>query len=63
MVGDSLRDLEAAKAAGCRRILVRTGGGAAVQGAGLPSHVLPTAVYNDLREAVEGLFSGPAAPV
>jgi D-glycero-D-manno-heptose 1,7-bisphosphate phosphatase len=32
-VGDSMRDLEAAAAAGCRGVLVRTGNGAAVESA------------------------------
>jgi D-glycero-D-manno-heptose 1,7-bisphosphate phosphatase len=56
MIGDTLRDLEAAKAAGCLRILVRTGKGAATQGKGLPTHLLPIAVYNDLADAVDGIL-------
>jgi D-glycero-D-manno-heptose 1,7-bisphosphate phosphatase len=56
MIGDSLRDLEAAKSAGCRRILVRTGKGAETQGKGLPTHLLPIAVYNDLADAVDGIL-------
>jgi D-glycero-D-manno-heptose 1,7-bisphosphate phosphatase len=56
MIGDSLRDLEAAKSAGCRRILVRTGKGAETQGKGLPTHLLPIGVYNDLADAVDGIL-------
>lgn len=51
MIGDALRDLEAACAAGCRRVLVRTGKGSATQAAGLPPEVLPVAVYDDLWSA------------
>ncbi len=53
MIGDALSDLEAAAAAGCRRVLVRTGKGRATQAAGLPEHVLPVAVYEDLWAAVD----------
>jgi D-glycero-D-manno-heptose 1,7-bisphosphate phosphatase len=56
MIGDSLPDLEAAFAAGCRRILVRTGHGAAVQAAGIPALLSPVAVFDDLAEAVDGLL-------
>jgi D-glycero-D-manno-heptose 1,7-bisphosphate phosphatase len=59
MIGDSLRDLEAAATAGCRRILVRTGQGRATQAAGLPAHVLPVAVHDTLAAAVDALL-GPA---
>lgn len=53
MIGDALRDLEAAAAAGCPRVLVRTGKGSATQAAGIPDHVLPVAVHDDLMAAVE----------
>ena len=56
MIGDSLSDLEAAQRAEMRRILVRTGKGAATQGKGIPTHVLPVAVYDDLAEAVDALL-------
>lgn len=56
MIGDSLRDLEAATKANCRRILVRTGKGAATQAEGLPGDVLPVSVYNDLGAAVDALL-------
>ena len=61
MIGDDLRDLQAAAAAGCARILVRTGKGAQTQGAGLPSEVLPVGVCADLAEAVERLVGAEAA--
>ena len=59
MVGDDLRDLQAATAAGCARILVRSGKGAATQAAGLPGEVLPVAVHADLPAAVEALLAEP----
>jgi D-glycero-D-manno-heptose 1,7-bisphosphate phosphatase len=52
MIGDSLRDLQAAKAAGCARHLVRTGNGAKTQAEGVPHDVLPVAVHDDLAAAV-----------
>ena len=58
MIGDALRDLEAAAAAGARRILVRTGKGAATQGKGLPASVLPCQVCENLADAVTVLI-GP----
>jgi D-glycero-D-manno-heptose 1,7-bisphosphate phosphatase len=59
MIGDAMVDLEAAAVAGCRRILVRSGKGRATQAAGLPEHVLPVAVHEDLAAAVEALL-GPS---
>ncbi len=56
MIGDDLRDLEAAARAGCRRILVRTGKGADIERARLPAHVLPTLVKDDLAAAVDHLL-------
>ena len=61
MIGDALVDLEAAAAAGCRRILVRSGKGRATQAAGLPAHVLPVAVHEDLAWAVAALLDGAGA--
>ncbi len=58
MIGDSLRDLEAAAAAGCRRILVLTGHGRRLRGAGLPAAVQPVAVHPDLAAAVSALIGG-----
>jgi len=59
MIGDALRDLEAATAAGCRRVLVRTGQGRTTEAAGLPPYVLPVAVYEDLVEAADRLLEAP----
>ncbi len=56
-IGDSLRDIQAAVAAGARPILVRTGNGrdteARVQGMGVP-------VYDDLAAAVDDLLATSA---
>lgn len=58
MIGDNLRDLEAAVALGCPRHLVRTGHGAKTQATGLPASVLPVRVHDDLVAAVACLL-GP----
>ncbi len=57
MIGDSLRDLQAAATAGIRRILVRTGQGARTQAQGVPPEVLPVSVYDNLAAAVDALLS------
>lgn len=63
MIGDSLRDLQAAVAAGCRRMLVRTGKGAATLASGLPPEIEPVAVFDDLAAAVDAyLADTPKAP-
>jgi D-glycero-D-manno-heptose 1,7-bisphosphate phosphatase len=56
MVGDNLRDLEAAAAVGCPRHLVRTGHGTTVDVAGLPQLLLPVGVHADLAAAVAVLL-------
>jgi D-glycero-D-manno-heptose 1,7-bisphosphate phosphatase len=56
MIGDSLRDLQAAHGAGVARILVRTGHGAKTQGEGIPAGLLPVAVHADLAAAVDALL-------
>lgn len=56
MIGDDLRDIEAAARAGCRRTLVRTGKGARTQSRGLPSHLLPVAVHDDLPAAADAIL-------
>lgn len=61
-IGDSLIDLQAAATAGCRRILVRTGNGAATQAAGLPPEVLPVTVAESLPDAVDRLLADPIQP-
>lgn len=58
MVGDALRDLQAARRAGCRPVLVRTGKGARTQADGLPAEVLPVAVHADLAGVVEAYLGG-----
>jgi D-glycero-D-manno-heptose 1,7-bisphosphate phosphatase len=55
MIGDQLTDLQAAKAAGVARYLVRTGKGAQTQAAGLPADILPVAVYDSLMAAALSL--------
>lgn len=62
MIGDSLRDLEAAAAIGVRRILVRTGKGALTQAQGLPAKILPVSVYTDLAEAALALTRETGGP-
>lgn len=57
MIGDQLRDQQAAKAAGVRRVLVRTGKGAELQAKGLPDDILPVSVYDDLHLAVDAILA------
>jgi D-glycero-D-manno-heptose 1,7-bisphosphate phosphatase len=52
-VGDALRDMEAAAALGCPRILTRTGKGAALEASGIQEHVAPLTVCDDLYAAAE----------
>jgi D-glycero-D-manno-heptose 1,7-bisphosphate phosphatase len=56
MIGDDLRDLEAAAAAGCRRILVRTGKGAELAAAGIPEHLQPVELCDSFAAAVDTLL-------
>lgn len=55
VVGDSLRDLQAAAAVGARPILVRTGNGRKTE-AELPADLSGTDVFDDLTEAVDALI-------
>lgn len=57
MVGDSLRDLEAAAALGCPRILVKTGNGAKTIEKGIPPHVQPVVIVRDMDEAARYILS------
>ena len=50
-VGDMIRDLEAAHAAGCPRILTRTGKGAKLEADGIPAHLAPVTIVDDLYAA------------
>jgi D-glycero-D-manno-heptose 1,7-bisphosphate phosphatase len=56
MIGDAVRDLEAAAVLGIRRILVRTGKGRTVE-SNLPSTLQPVTVYDDLAAAAEALIA------
>jgi D-glycero-D-manno-heptose 1,7-bisphosphate phosphatase len=58
VIGDSLSDMQAAAAVGCRRILVRSGKGRATQAAGLPHDIMPVEVFEDLAAAVDHLLGG-----
>lgn len=50
-IGDALRDLQAAHAAGCRSILVRSGKGIATINHGIPVDCQPVAICDDLWDA------------
>lgn len=54
-IGDSLRDLQAGLKAGCPRMLVRTGHGAALEDAGIPPELAPVAIYDDLYAAAAAI--------
>jgi D-glycero-D-manno-heptose 1,7-bisphosphate phosphatase len=56
MIGDDLRDLEAAHAAGCRRVLVLTGKGESTAGKLTPA-LAPVAIYPDLARAIDALLA------
>lgn len=51
MVGDSLRDIQAAQAANCKAVLVKTGNGKAID----PQILMDIFVYEDLAEFVLSL--------
>lgn len=55
-IGDSLRDLEAARAVGATPVLVRTGKGRSAERQ-LPADWHPVAIYDDLAEAVQALLA------
>ena len=58
-VGDDLRDMEAAQAAGCYKVLVRTGKGAQNEKLGFPDHVGEYAVFDSLKDVVDEFLSQP----
>lgn len=62
MIGDALRDLEAAYHAGCQRILVRTGKGAKTETEGIPNFLGPVSIYDNLAIAVKTLLEKLDAP-
>jgi D-glycero-D-manno-heptose 1,7-bisphosphate phosphatase len=59
VIGDSLRDLEAAAAVGARPILVRSGKGRTTEAA-LPEQFADTVVYDDLAAAARALIAEAA---
>jgi len=67
LIGDSLKDLQAAEAAGCRPLLVRTGRGSAtlerLRSADPPAGLLADpAVYDDLAAAARALLAETSPP-
>lgn len=61
MIGDALRDLQAAAAAGVRPILVATGKGAATHAA-LPDEMKPIAYVKNLHEAAQLILANAIKP-
>jgi len=61
MIGDAKRDLEAAAAAGVRRLLVLTGKGAATRDEGWSPSVDPVEIHADLAAAARALTGKTAA--
>jgi D-glycero-D-manno-heptose 1,7-bisphosphate phosphatase len=59
MIGDDRRDIQAGAAAGCRRILVRTGKGAALEREGIPAELQPVELYDSFAQAIERLLRSP----
>lgn len=59
LVGDSLRDLQAAASRGCRPILVLTGKGRRTLEKGLPDSLGEVAVYDTLARFVDQLLKEP----
>ena len=57
MVGDTKRDLEAAVAAGCPRILTRTGNGTKLEATGIPAAIDPVTICDDLYDAVAHIIA------
>ncbi len=55
-IGDSVKDVEAALAHGCRPVLVRSGKGLTSELALRSSGVLDLAVFDDLAQAIQELF-------
>lgn len=56
-IGDSLRDLEAAFRVGCRKVLVKTGKGQQTEAKGIPPHLMPEYIADDLYNAVTYLLN------
>ncbi|QJQ95585.1 MULTISPECIES: D-glycero-beta-D-manno-heptose 1,7-bisphosphate 7-phosphatase [Halomonadaceae] len=60
MVGDSLRDLQAGEAMGCRSVLVRTGKGAQTEAK--LEHTGDVAIFDDLASFCDSLLSQDTLP-
>jgi D-glycero-D-manno-heptose 1,7-bisphosphate phosphatase len=56
MIGDDRRDIQAAAAAGCGRVLVRTGKGQDLEREGIPRALQPVEIYDSFAEAIEWLL-------
>ncbi len=56
VIGDDLRDLEAARNAGCPRLLVKTGKGQFLLNKGVPLHVQPVEVFDNVAAATPYLI-------
>jgi D-glycero-D-manno-heptose 1,7-bisphosphate phosphatase len=56
-VGDMLRDMQAAVAAGCPRILTRTGKGTKLEAEGIPDAIAPVQVVDDLYAAADYIIA------
>ena len=56
MIGDALRDMQAGRALGCPRFLVRTGQGEATLSNGLTAEVEPVSIHDDLASVVDTLL-------
>ena len=60
LVGDSLRDLQAGVARGCRPVLVLTGKGRRTLDKGLPPDLGPVTVYDSLARFVDQFLKDPS---
>ena len=56
-IGDSLRDLQAARTHGCRSVLVRTGNGSETENLLKNNDLIGIDVFDDLRHAANALLS------
>ncbi len=58
-IGDSLRDLQAARSHGCRPVLVRTGNGLTTESVLASNGLAEIDVFDDLRHAADVLLGSP----
>ena len=58
LIGDSLRDIEAASLAGCHRYLVLTGNGRKTINEGIPASLQPLKVCKDLLTSAKDIVRG-----